>query len=32
LMYAVEAAQLLLAAENPPPLDKLPVFVCVHQQ
>jgi hypothetical protein len=29
-MYAVEAAQLMSAAENPPPLDKLPAFVCVH--
>lgn len=30
LIYAFEANQLLAAADNPPPLAKLPAFVCLH--
>lgn len=31
LIYAYEADQLLAAAEDPPPLDQLPSFVCLHR-
>ena len=30
LIYAFEANQLLAAADNPPPLEQLPAFVCLH--
>lgn len=30
LIYAFEANRLLAAADNPPPLEKLPAFVCLH--
>lgn len=32
LIYAAEAGQILLAVDNPPPLEKLPAFVCLHSQ
>jgi tetratricopeptide (TPR) repeat protein len=30
LVYAYEANQLLAAAEDPPPIEQLPGFVCIH--
>ncbi len=30
LVYAAEAAQLIKAADNPPPLAQLPAYVCLH--
>lgn len=30
LIYAIEATQLLRAADDPPPVAELPAFVCLH--